>query len=169
MVNRALHCQSIVADLYLCAGDGTAYTALGLVVAAAGLQFQAALSTHTCSLASPSSLPCWRCQCWLVYSTTPLFAANTSHVDEHRQQGGSPGGVFVMGAIAGLSVHHAPPHRLARFCCISPKAEHVAGRRHALSLCVGHGPAVMLITVFGNRLLPKSGPWMEKSKPRLVL
>ncbi|XNM61657.1 hypothetical protein ACLK1T_09445 [Escherichia coli] len=34
---------------------------------------------------------------------------------------------------------------------------------------LGMGLPLMLITVFGNRLLPKSGPWMNKSKPRLVL
>ncbi len=36
---------------------------------------------------------------------------------------------------------------------------------------LGMGLPLMLITVFGNRLLPKSGPWMEqvKVKPRLVL
>ncbi len=75
------------------------YTALGLVVAAAGLQFRRRYSTHTCSLASLSSLPCWDVNVWLVYSATPLFAANTSQLMSNRQQGGSPSGVFVMGAM----------------------------------------------------------------------
>lgn len=29
---------------------------------------------------------------------------------------------------------------------------------------LGMGLPLMLITVFGNRLLPKSGPWMEQVK-----
>ncbi len=145
------------------------YTALGLVVAAAGLHSRRRYSTHTCSLASLSSLPSGDVNVWLVYPATPLFAANALTLMSNRQQGGSPGGVFVMGRLPDWSVHHAPPHRLARFCLYRPKREHVAGRRHALSLCVGMGLPLMLITVFGNRLLPKRARGWNKSKPRLVL
>ncbi|SQA97887.1 Thiol:disulfide interchange protein DsbD precursor [Cedecea neteri] len=40
----------------------------------------------------------------------------------------------------------------------------MAWRRHALPLRAGNGLPLILITVFGNRLLPKSGPWMESVK-----
>ena len=40
----------------------------------------------------------------------------------------------------------------------------MARRRHAVPLRARHGPAADPVTVFGNRLLPKSGPWMETVK-----
>ncbi|XNM61656.1 cytochrome c biogenesis protein CcdA [Escherichia coli] len=60
-------------------GMALTYTALGLVVAAAGLQSRRRYSAHTCSLASPSSLPCWRCQCLacLLYNS-PLRCKHVS-------------------------------------------------------------------------------------------
>lgn len=54
-------------------------------------------------------------------------------------------------------------HRLARFCCISPKAGTCGQRRHALSLCAGHGPAADANYRLCNCLLPKSGRGWNKS------
>ncbi len=69
-------------------GMALTYTALGLVVAAAGLQFPGGATApirahwprHRLYLAGDVNV-------WLVYSTTPLFAANTSHVDEQSPTG----------------------------------------------------------------------------------
>ncbi len=69
-------------------GMALTYTALGLVVAAAGLQFRGGATApirahwprHRLYLAGDVNV-------WLVYSATPLFAANTSHADEQSPTG----------------------------------------------------------------------------------
>ena len=75
-----------------------------------------------------------------------------------------------MGAIAGLICSPCTTAPLSAILPVyRPKAGTWAGRRHALLYALGMGLPLMLITVFGNRLLPKSGPWMEQVKRRFGL
>lgn len=59
----------------------------------------------------------------------------------NRQQGGSPGGVFVMGAIAGLICSPCTTAPLSAILLYIAQSGNMLLGRHALSLCVGHGPA----------------------------
>ncbi|EGT5737721.1 protein-disulfide reductase DsbD, partial [Cronobacter dublinensis subsp. dublinensis] len=84
-------------------GMALTYTALGLIVAAAGLQFQAALQSPWV-LVTLSVV--------FILLALSMFGAFTLQLPaslqtrltlmSNRQRGGSPGGVFAMGAIAGL-------------------------------------------------------------------
>ncbi|STI69260.1 thiol:disulfide interchange protein [Escherichia coli] len=79
------------------------YTALGLVVAAAGLQFQAALQ-HPYVLIGLTIVFTLLAMSMFGLLTLQLPSSLQTRLTlmSNRQQGGSPGGVFIMGTIAGL-------------------------------------------------------------------
>jgi thiol:disulfide interchange protein DsbD len=82
----------------------------------------------------------------------------------NKRQGGSPGGVFAMGAIAGLICSPcttAPLSAILLYIAQSGNLWLGGGTLYLYAL--GMGLPLILVTVFGNRLLPKSGPWMAKT------
>jgi thiol:disulfide interchange protein DsbD len=104
-------------------GMALTYTALGLVVAAAGLQFQAALQ-HPYVLIGLSVVFILLALSMFGLFTLQLPSSLQTRLTlmSNRQQGGSAGGVFAMGAIAGLICSPAPPHHSALSCCTSLRA-----------------------------------------------
>ena len=147
-------------------GMALTYTALGLVVAAAGLKFQAALQ-HPYVLIGLSAV-----FVLLALSMFGLFSLQLPSslqtrltLMSNRQQGGSAGGVFVMGAIAGLICSPcttAPLSAILLYIAQSGNLWLGGGTLYLYAL--GMGLPLILVTVFGNRLLPKSGPWMAQVK-----
>lgn len=147
-------------------GMALTYTALGLVVAAAGMQFQAALQ-HPYVLTGLSAV--------FVLLALSMFGAFSLQLPSslqtrltlmsNRQQGGSLGGVFAMGAIAGLICSPcttAPLSAILLYIAQSGNLWLGGGTLYLYAL--GMGLPLILVTVFGNRLLPKSGPWMAHVK-----
>lgn len=84
-------------------GMALTYTALGLVVAAAGLQFQAALQ-HPYVLIGLSAVFILLALSMFGLFTLQLPSSLQTRLTlmSNKRRGGSPGGVFAMGAIAGL-------------------------------------------------------------------
>ncbi|WP_227136158.1 protein-disulfide reductase DsbD [Kosakonia radicincitans] len=147
-------------------GMALTYTALGLVVAAAGLSFQAALQ-HPYVLIGLSVLFSLLALSMFGLFTLQLPSALQTRLMlwSNRQQGGSPGGVFAMGAIAGLICSPcttAPLSAILLYIAQSGNLWLGGGTLYLYAL--GMGLPLILVTVFGNRLLPKSGPWMEQVK-----
>lgn len=147
-------------------GMALTYTALGLVVAAAGLQFQAALQhpyvliglSIVFTLLALSMFGLFTLQLPSSFQTRLTLMSN-------RQRGGSPGGVFAMGAIAGLICSPcttAPLSAILLYIAQSGNLWLGGGTLYLYAL--GMGLPLIVVTVFGNRLLPKSGPWMEQVK-----
>lgn len=147
-------------------GMALTYTALGLVVAAAGMQFQAALQ-HPYVLIGLSAV--------FILLALSMFGAFSLQLPSalqtrltlmsNRQQGGSAGGVFAMGAIAGLICSPcttAPLSAILLYIAQSGNLWLGGGTLYLYAL--GMGLPLILVTVFGNRLLPKSGPWMTHVK-----
>lgn len=147
-------------------GMALTYTALGLVVAAAGMQFQAALQ-HPYVLIGLSAV--------FILLALSMFGAFSLQLPSslqtrltlmsNRQQGGSMGGVFAMGAIAGLICSPcttAPLSAILLYIAQSGNLWLGGGTLYLYAL--GMGLPLILVTVFGNRLLPKSGPWMAQVK-----
>ncbi|CDL54821.1 Cytochrome c-type biogenesis protein DsbD,protein-disulfide reductase [Klebsiella pneumoniae] len=93
-------------------GMALTYTALGLVVAAAGLQFQAALQ-HPYVLVGLSAVFILLALSMFGLFTLQLPSSLQTRLTllSNKRQGGSPGGVFAMGAIAGLICSPALPRR----------------------------------------------------------
>ncbi len=147
-------------------GMALTYTALGLVVAAAGLQFQAALQ-HPWVLIGLSAV-----FILLALSMFGLFSLQLPSslqtrltLMSNRQQGGSVGGVFAMGAIAGLICSPCTTAPLSAILLYIAQSSNMwLGGGTLYLYALGMGLPLILVTVFGNRLLPKSGPWMETVK-----
>lgn len=147
-------------------GMALTYTALGIVVAAAGLQFQAALQhpyvliglSVVFTLLALSMFGLFNLQLPSSLQTRLTLMSN-------RQQGGSAGGVFVMGAIAGLICSPCTTAPLSAILLyIAQSGNMWLGGGTLYLYALGMGLPLILVTVFGNRLLPKSGPWMETVK-----
>ena len=158
--------RALLLALIYVQGMALTYTALGLVVAAAGLQFQAALQ-HPWVLIGLSAV-----FILLALSMFGLFSLQLPSslqtrltLMSNRQQGGSVGGVFAMGAIAGLICSPCTTAPLSAILLyIAQSGNMWLGGGTLYLYALGMGLPLILVTVFGNRLLPKSGPWMETVK-----
>ncbi|EKS9202439.1 protein-disulfide reductase DsbD [Enterobacter cloacae] len=147
-------------------GMALTYTALGLVVAAAGLQFQAALQ-HPYVLIGLSVVFILLALSMFGLFTLQLPSSLQTRLTllSNRQQGGSAGGVFAMGAIAGLICSPCTTAPLSAILLyIAQSGNMWLGGGTLYLYAFGMGLPLILVTVFGNRLLPKSGPWMETVK-----
>ena len=147
-------------------GMALTYTALGLVVAAAGLQFQAALQ-HPYVLIGLAVIFTLLALSMFGLFTLQLPSSLQTRLTlmSNRQQGGAPGSVFAMGAIAGLICSPCTTAPLSAILLYIAQSGYMwLGGGTLYLYALGMGLPLMLITVFGNRLLPKSGPWMEHVK-----
>ncbi|VDR30309.1 Thiol:disulfide interchange protein DsbD precursor [Raoultella terrigena] len=147
-------------------GMALTYTALGMVVAAAGLQFQAALQ-HPYVLLGLSAVFVLLALSMFGLFTLQLPSSLQTRLTlmSNTQRGGSAGGVFAMGAIAGLICSPcttAPLSAILLYIAQSGNLWLGGGTLYLYAL--GMGLPLILVTVFGNRLLPKSGPWMAHVK-----
>ncbi|NWK89804.1 protein-disulfide reductase DsbD [Raoultella terrigena] len=147
-------------------GMALTYTALGMVVAAAGLQFQAALQ-HPYVLIGLSVVFILLALSMFGLFTLQLPSSLQTRLTlmSNTQRGGSAGGVFAMGAIAGLICSPcttAPLSAILLYIAQSGNLWLGGGTLYLYAL--GMGLPLILVTVFGNRLLPKSGPWMAHVK-----
>ena len=147
-------------------GMALTYTALGLVVAAAGMQFQAALQSPWVLIALSAVFVILALSMFGLFTLQlPSSLQTRLTLMSNRQQGGSPGGVFAMGAIAGLICSPcttAPLSAILLYIAQSGNLWLGGGTLYLYAL--GMGLPLILVTVFGNRLLPKSGPWMAQVK-----
>jgi len=147
-------------------GMALTYTLLGLVVAAAGLRFQAALQ-HPWVLSVLSLL--------FIVLALSMFGLFTLQLPpslqtrltlwSNRQQGGSLPGVFLMGALAGLICSPCTTAPLSAILLYIAQSGNLwAGAGTLWLYAVGMGLPLIAVTLFGNKLLPKSGPWMQTVK-----
>lgn len=147
-------------------GMALTYTLLGLVVAAAGLQFQAALQQPWVLITLAAAFTLLALSMFGVYTLQlPASLQTRLTLSSNRHQGGTPGGVFAMGAIAGLICSPcttAPLSAILLYIAQSGNMVHGAVTLYLYAL--GMGLPLIGLTVFGQRVLPKSGPWMESVK-----
>jgi thiol:disulfide interchange protein DsbD len=147
-------------------GMALTYTALGLVVAAAGLQFQAALQHPYVLIGLSVIFGLLALSMFGVFSLQlPSSLQTRLTLMSNRQRGGSLAGVFVMGAIAGLICSPCTTAPLSAILLyIAQSGDMLLGGVTLWLYALGMGLPLILVAVFGNRLLPKSGPWMENVK-----
>ncbi|MCU6669285.1 protein-disulfide reductase DsbD [Enterobacteriaceae bacterium H4N4] len=147
-------------------GMALTYTALGLVVAAAGLQFQAALQHPYVLIGLSAAFTLLALSMFGLFSLQlPSSLQTRLALMSNRQQGGSAGGVFAMGAIAGLICSPCTTAPLSAILLYIAQSGNVwLGGGTLYLYALGMGLPLILVTVFGNRLLPKSGPWMAQVK-----
>ncbi|ELA4931592.1 protein-disulfide reductase DsbD [Vibrio vulnificus] len=147
-------------------GMALTYTLLGLVVASAGLQFQAAMQ-HPYVLIGLSIL--------FVTLALSMFGVYTLQLPNgvqtwlnnlsNKQQGGSSAGVFAMGAISGLVCSPCTTAPLSgALLYVAQSGDLLTGGVALYALAMGMGIPLILVAVFGNKLLPKAGGWMDRVK-----
>jgi len=147
-------------------GMALTYTLQGLIVAAAGLRFQAALQ-HPWVLSALSALFIVLALSMFGLFTLQLPASLQTRLTlwSNRQQGGSLPGVFLMGALAGLICSPCTTAPLSAILLYIAQSGNLwAGAGTLWLYAVGMGLPLIAVTLFGNKLLPKSGPWMQTVK-----
>ncbi|GAB7202896.1 hypothetical protein OS12_43430 [Dickeya oryzae] len=158
--------RTLLLTLVYVQGMALTYTLLGLIVAAAGLRFQAALQ-HPYVLTGLSVMfAALALSMFGVYSLQlPSSLQTRLTLWSNRQQSGSVVGVFAMGALAGLICSPCTTAPLsALLLYIAQSGNLLAGGSSLYLYALGMGLPLMAITLFGNRLLPKRGPWMNHVK-----
>lgn len=147
-------------------GMAITYSLLGLVVASAGVKFQAALQ-HPAILGvlivvfvllSLVMFGLWQFQ-------LPSSWQQRLNTLSNQQQGGQLAGVFLMGVISGLVASPcttAPLTGILLFVAQSGDLLLGFGALYALSL--GMGIPLILFGITGGKLLPKAGAWMDVVK-----
>lgn len=147
-------------------GMALTYTLLGLVVASAGMQFQAALQ-HPYVLIGLSVM--------FVLLALSMFGAYTLQLPSsvqtwlstlsNRQEGGNTGSVFIMGAISGLVCSPCTTAPLSgALIYVAQSGDLLTGAVALYALALGMGIPLILAAMFGNKLLPKAGNWMVHVK-----
>jgi len=162
---RSMSRAFILTFLYV-QGMALTYTLLGLAVAAIGLPFQIALQ-HPYVMVGLSIL-----FVVLALSMFGLFTIqlpnslqNKLNTWSQKQTSGAFGGSFAMGMIAGLVASPCTSAPLSgALLYVAQSGDLFTGAATLYLLALGMGVPLMLITLFGNKILPKSGEWMNTVK-----
>ena len=147
-------------------GMALTYTLLGLIVAAIGLPFQVALQSPYVLIGLSVIFVLLALSMFGVFSLQLPTALQTKlTLLSQNQTGGAFGGVFVMGMIAGLIASPCTSAPLSgALLYVAQSGDLVIGALTLYLLALGMGLPLILVTLFGNKILPKSGAWMEKIK-----
>ncbi|WP_033749237.1 protein-disulfide reductase DsbD [Pantoea sp. NGS-ED-1003] len=147
-------------------GMALTYTLLGVVVAAAGLRFQAALQHPYVLIGLSLIFTLLALSMFGLFQLQfPASVQTRLTLWSNRQQGGSLPGVFLMGALAGLICSPCTTAPLSAILLYIAQSGNLwAGAGTLWLYAMGMGLPLIVVTLFGNRLLPKSGPWMQTVK-----
>lgn len=158
--------RAFLLSLVYVQGMALTYTLLGLIVAAIGLPFQIALQSPPVLIGLSLLFIILAC------SMFGLFELRLPHTWQQKlnqisqqQQGGSLLGVFVMGMLAGLVASPCTSAPLSgALLYVVQSGDLWIGGLALYLLAFGMGIPLILITLFGNRILPKSGDWLLNVK-----
>lgn len=147
-------------------GMAITYTLLGIVVALAGMQYQAYLQ-HPILLGTLAAL-------FVVFALAmfgvfnfdlPASWKNRLNQISQNQKGGAYPSVFAMGALSGLIASPCTTAPLsAALLFIAQSGDIALGGIALYLLSLGMGVPLLLIGLSGGKLLPKSGAWMNTVK-----
>ena len=147
-------------------GMALTYTLLGLIVAAIGLPFQVALQ-HPYVMIGLSIIFVLLALSMFGLFTLQLPSSLQTKLSllSQQQKAGAFGGVFLMGMIAGLVASPCTSAPLSgALLYVAQSGDLFTGAITLYLLALGMGVPLILITLFGNKILPKSGVWMETVK-----
>ncbi|HHX8678311.1 protein-disulfide reductase DsbD [Vibrio alginolyticus] len=147
-------------------GMALTYTLLGLVVASAGMQFQAAMQHPYVLIGLSVLFIALALSMFGVYNLQlPSGVQTWLNNLSNKQQGGSSAGVFAMGAISGLVCSPCTTAPLSgALLYVAQSGDLLTGGIALYALAMGMGIPLILVAVFGNKLLPKAGGWMDRVK-----
>ena len=147
-------------------GMALTYTLLGLLVVLIGLPFQVALQSPYVLIGLSLVFTLLALSMFGVFTLQLPSSLQTKLTYLSQQQkSGAFFGVFAMGAIAGLVASPCTSAPLSgALLYVAQSGDFVIGALTLYLLALGMGLPLILITVFGNKILPKSGAWMENVK-----
>ena len=147
-------------------GMAVTYTLLGLVVAAIGLPFQVALQHPYVMIGLSIIFVLLALSMFGVFTLQlPSSLQTKLSLLSQQQKAGALGGVFLMGMIAGLVASPCTSAPLSgALLYVAKSGDLFTGAITLYLLALGMGVPLILITLFGNKILPKSGMWMETVK-----
>ncbi|MDV6316823.1 protein-disulfide reductase DsbD [Idiomarina sp. HP20-50] len=143
-------------------GMAITYSLLGLVVASAGMQYQAYFQ-HPAVLIVLAILFALFALSMLGAFTLQLPISWQSKLQRlsGQQSGGNVVGVFIIGAISGLVASPCTTAPLSgALLFIAQSGDIVSGAAILYALSLGMGVPLILFGLSGGKLLPKAGAWM---------
>ena len=147
-------------------GMALTYTLLGLIVAAIGLPFQVALQHPYVMIGLSIIFVLLALSMFSVFTLQlPSSLQTKLSLLSQQQKAGAFGVVFLMGMIAGLVASPCTSAPLSgALLYVAQSGDLFTGAITLYLLALGMGVPLILITLFGNKILPKSGMWMETVK-----
>ena len=147
-------------------GMALTYTLLGLIVAAIGLPFQVALQHPYVMIGLSIIFVLLALSMFGVFTLQlPSSLQTKLSLLSQQQKAGALGGVFLMGMIAGLVASPCTSAPLSgALLYVAQSGDLFTGAITLYLLALAMGVPLILITLFGNKILPKSGMWMETVK-----
>ncbi|RUO19051.1 protein-disulfide reductase DsbD [Aliidiomarina iranensis] len=147
-------------------GMAITYTLLGIVVALAGMQYQAYLQ-HPVLLGVLAAL-------FVIFALAmfgtiafdlPASWRNKLNAISQNQKGGAYPSVFLMGVLSGMIASPCTTAPLSgALLFIAQSGNVLVGGVVLYALSLGMGIPLLAIGASGGKLLPKSGPWMNSVK-----
>jgi thiol:disulfide interchange protein DsbD len=158
--------QALALSFVYVQGMAITYSVLGLVVASAGVQFQAALQNPILLSVFIIAFIALALSMFGLYEIQlPSRWQEKLNNMSNQQRGGSWFGVFLMGVISGLIASPcttAPLTSILLF--IAQSGDLVLGFSALYALSLGMGIPLLIFGVTGGKLLPKAGAWMNVIK-----
>lgn len=147
-------------------GMAITYSLLGLVVASAGVQFQAALQSPTILIIFIILFVALAIAMFGGYEIQlPSKWQEKLNGVSNSQKAGNPIGVFIMGVISGLVASPCTTAPLtAILLVIAQSGDLTLGFTALYALSIGMGIPLILFGMTGGKLLPKAGQWMNVVK-----
>jgi len=161
--NKLTTKKAFTLSFFYVQGMAVTYTILGIIVAIAGAQFQAAFQ-HPAVLIGLSVL--------FIFLALSMFGVfnlalpsswqNKLNDISNNQKGGSVLGVVSMGVISGLVASPCTTAPLTgALLYISQTGDIVLGASALYALSLGMGLPLLVLGSSGGKLLPKAGAWMN--------
>ncbi len=147
-------------------GMAITYSLLGLVVASAGVQFQAALQSPVILMIFIVLFVALAIAMFGGYEIQlPSKWQEKLNGVSNSQKAGNPIGVFIMGVISGLVASPCTTAPLtAILLVIAQSGDLTLGFTALYALSIGMGIPLILFGMTGGKLLPKAGQWMNVVK-----
>lgn len=147
-------------------GMAITYSALGIVVALAGLRYQAMLQHPVVLIVLAAMFVLLALSMLGVYNLQlPSKWQNYLNQISQQQRGGAHRSVFVMGVLSGLIASPCTTAPLSGVLLFIAQSGDVAvGASVLYALSLGMGLPLILFGTTGGKLLPKAGAWMNVVK-----
>ncbi len=160
--NRPTGKKAFFLTLSYVQGMALTYTLLGLIVVSLGAQFQIALQSPVVLAILAIIFTALALSMFGLFDIRlPRFLDQKINNLNQKQQGGSVKNAFVMGMVAGLVASPCTSAPLSgALLYVAQTGDYVIGGLSLYLLGIGMGIPLMLVTIFGNKIIPKSGNWL---------